>query len=53
MWEKDKKLIKMYRDCMNQVLDDVKNGEEVDFETACLVESEKIQSYCFSQMEYY
>jgi len=42
MWEKDKILIKKYRDCMSQLIADMKSGEDVDFEGACLVESEKL-----------
>jgi hypothetical protein len=42
MWEKDKILIGKYRDCMKQFLDDIKSGEEVDYESACIVESEKL-----------
>ena len=53
MWEKDKKLLKMYRDCMTEFLSELKAGEEVDYESACLVESEKLQSYTFSQVDYY
>lgn len=50
MWEKDKKLVKKYRDCMNQLLADLRAGEEVDFESACIVESEKLQGYTFAQV---
>ena len=40
MWEKDRKILNKYRDCMNNLLNDIKNGEEVDYETACIVEFE-------------
>lgn len=51
MWEKDKILIKKYRDCMHQLLADMKAGEEVDFEGACLVQSEKLQSHAFNSVD--
>ena len=47
MWEKDKILIKKYRDCMKQLVADMKAGEDVDFESACVVESENLQGYTF------
>mmetsp|Transcript_21657 Transcript_21657/g.29879 ORF Transcript_21657/g.29879 Transcript_21657/m.29879 type:complete len:80 (+) Transcript_21657:31-270(+) len=45
MWQKDKILIKQYRDCMNDLIAAMKQGEEVDLEGACIVESEKLSSY--------
>ena len=51
MWEKDKILINKYRDCMAQFIADMKAGEEVDFEGACLVESEKLQSHVFNSVD--
>lgn len=53
MWEKDKKLLAQYRECMSQVVADLKAGEEVDFESACIVESEKLTGYTFAQVEMY
>jgi hypothetical protein len=50
MWEKDKKLIQKYRNCMQSLLADLRAGEEVDFESACIVESEKLQGYTFAQL---
>ena len=45
MWEKDKILLSMYRECMNNLMSDVRAGEEVDWEDACAVESAKLQQY--------
>jgi hypothetical protein len=51
MWEKDKILIKKYRDCMSQLIAEMKAGEDVDFEGACVVESEKLQSHVFTSVD--
>ena len=45
MWEYDKKLIKEYRDCMEAFSQDLKDGNEVDFSSACQVEAAQLQSY--------
>ena len=53
MWEKDKKLLNMYRECMANLMNDVKAGEEVDWEDACAVESAKLQQYTLSMIDIY
>lgn len=45
MWEKDKRLVHQYRECMNKFIEDLKSGEEVDYESACIVEAEKLTGY--------
>ena len=45
MWEKDKQLLKMYRECMQNLMSDLKSGEEIEWEDACAVESAKLQQY--------
>ena len=46
MWEKDKKLLAAYRQCMQEFLASVKEGgDDVDYESACVVESGKIEHY--------
>ena len=45
MWEKDKMLLSMYRECMANLMNDVRAGEDVDWEDACAVESAKLQQY--------
>lgn len=35
------------------MVQDLAAGEEVDFESACIVESEKLTGYTFSQLEMY
>jgi hypothetical protein len=54
MWEKDKKLIAAYRECMQTFVQSLKDGDEdADYESACVVEAEKLQSYTSCQMDYY
>ena len=54
MWEKDKKLIAAYRECVKTFLQQLKDGDEdADFASACVVESEKIQSYTACQVDYF
>lgn len=49
MWEKDKQLLASYRECMQAAIQEMKAGEEVDFESTCNVEQEKLQSYTMVQ----
>ena len=53
MWEKDKQLLKMYRECMSNLMDEVRAGEEIDWEDACAVESAKLQQYTFDMIDHY
>ena len=45
MWEKDKQLLDMYRECVATTIADIKAGEEIEWEDACAVESAKLQQY--------
>ena len=45
MWEKDKYLLNMYRECMQNLMTEMRAGEEIDWEDACAVESAKLQQY--------
>ena len=53
MWEKDKQLLAMYRECIANFMKDVRAGEEVDYEDACAVESAKLQLYTATMIEQY
>ena len=53
MWTKDKQLIHKYRTCMEQFLTDLKAGEEVDYESACRVEAEKLTGWTQLVMQNY
>ena len=53
MWEKDKQLLKMYRECMANLMNDIQEGEEIEWEDACAVESAKLQQYTFDMVDLY
>ena len=53
MWEKDKQLLKMYRECVSNLMSEVKAGEEIDWEDACAVESAKLQQYTYDMLWLY
>jgi hypothetical protein len=53
MWEKDKQIIALYRECMQNFLAELKAGEDVDYESACLVEAERVQGYTFKAVTLY
>jgi hypothetical protein len=53
MWEKDKQIIALYRECMNNFLAELKSGEDVDYESACLVQAERVQGYTFKAVTLY
>ena len=45
LWEKDKRVMKMYSDCVTNFMAQVRAGEEVEWEDACSVEQGKVQMY--------
>ena len=45
LWEKDKIVLRNYRNCVNDFLAQVRAGEEVDWEDACSVEQGKLEQY--------
>ena len=53
MWEKDKQLLNMYRECMTNLMSEIKDGEEIEWEDACAVESAKLQQYTFDMVDLY
>ena len=52
MWEKDKKLIAAYRECMQTFMQSIKDGE-AEYDSICTEESDKINGYTVSQMDSY
>jgi hypothetical protein len=53
MWEKDKMLLKQYRDCMTSFVEEINSGEEVDYADACAEESAKLALYIAGQLGNY
>jgi hypothetical protein len=45
LWEKDKRVVAMYKECMTNFMEQARSGEDVDWEDACSVEAGKVQSY--------
>ena len=43
----------MYRECMANLMTELKDGEEVEWEDACSVESAKLQQYTFDMVYLY
>lgn len=53
MWEKDKELLAQYRECMSAAIAEMKSGEDVDFDTTCNLEQQKLASYTMFQYKQY
>ena len=55
MWEKDKQLLFQYRECVKAFMQNVKDspGEDIDWESACVEEGEKLQRYTFDMLRLY
>ncbi len=55
MWEKDKMLLKQYRDCMASFIEEMReaNGEDIDYPEACYTESTKLALYIGGSIEIY
>ena len=45
LWEKDKRVILKYQNCVKEFMEQVRAGEEVDWEDACAVEQGKVNQY--------
>jgi len=51
MWSHDKKLIAAYRSCMQDVVQQMKDNEEVDIENVCESEVNKLMGYTAYSLE--
>jgi hypothetical protein len=52
MWEKDKQLVAAYRQCMNDFISSVNEGE-ADYSDICSTESGKLNGYIAGQYDMY
>jgi|TARA_B110000285_G_scaffold204058_1_gene240709 hypothetical protein len=52
MWEKDKQLVAAYRQCMNDFISSVNEGE-ADYSDICSTESGKLNGYIAGQYGMY
>ena len=53
MWEKDKKLLRAFRDCYTALQDSIKAGEEVDLASSCIDETEALINYTSQSIAHY
>lgn len=53
MWEKDRMLLKAYKECYSNMLASIEAGEEVDYSSTCVQETEALVSYTVSVINKY
>lgn len=53
MWEKDRQLLKAFRECYSNLVSSMDTGEEVDVAGTCVEETEALTAYTLSVIEYY
>ncbi len=53
MWEKDKQLLRAYRECWANLKTSIEAGEEVDITSSCIEETEALTSYTITIMDHY
>lgn len=53
MWEKDKQILRAFKECFANLNESLKNGEEVDIASACVEETEALTNYTISSIGYY
>ena len=53
MWEKDKQLMRAFKECFANLHASMEANEEVDLTSACVEESEALISYTMASMDYY
>ncbi len=53
MWEKDKQVLRAFKECYANLRESIKNGEEVDLASTCVEETEALVGYTTSVIGYY
>lgn len=53
MWEKDKQVLRAFKECWANVKEQMNAGEEVDFTSTCVEETENLTKYTTSVIGYY
>ena len=53
MWEKDKILLRAFKECYANLQESIRNGEEVDLTSACIEETEALTNYTIQSIGYY
>ena len=50
MWEKDKQMLRAFKECFANMNQQIKDGEDVDLATVCIDETEALVNYTVSIM---
>ena len=53
MWEADKKLHATLTQCIETTVEELASGEDVDYETICIVEMSKLEKMIGKRINYY
>ena len=53
MWEKDRQVLRTFKECWANVKEQIKAGEEVDYSSVCVSETEGLVGYTTSVIGYY
>ena len=53
MWEKDKKLLNAFKECYNNMIQSIESGEDVDYSSTCVEETEALTSYTITIINNY
>jgi hypothetical protein len=53
MWERDRQLLKAFKDCFATANESISAGEEVDYSDICTSETEALIKYTIKNINYY
>ena len=53
MWEKDKKVLRAFKECYANMIESIQAGEEVDYGGTCVEETEALTTYTVGQITQY
>ena len=53
MWEADKQVLEAYKQCFNGLIEEMKDGGDVDLSSACASETAALQSATAKAAQYY
>ena len=53
MWEKDRKVLSAFKECYNNMVQSIEAGEDVDYSSTCVEETEALVSHTIRVMNTY
>ena len=53
MWEKDRQVLRAFKECYANMQEQIKAGEEVDLATSCIEETDALTNYTSKAIAYY